>query len=149
MRKILKFTGLGVLAVIAAIVVANFLLDPYALATDSMVPTYPVGTRIMVSEYHYDLFAVQRDDIVLFMSNDFSPEPWAHRIIAVAGDTVEINDGRVLVNGSPATFPETADPDYPGFIVPAGQVFQKGDSPYSVMSLENESSIIGKVVGTY
>jgi signal peptidase I len=149
MKKILLFTGLGVFALIAFAMTATAFLDPYQVGSHSMTPTYPVGTRVMVSVRHYQYFEVKRGDVVLFQPNDSLAEPWMHRVVAVPGDRVVIDGGILAVNDEPVLFPEAEGSDSLSIVVPEGLVFQKGDHPMSFLSLEPQSSIIGKIVGTY
>lgn len=116
------------------LVAALFLLFRYVIGFsvvggESMTPTLQDGNLVMylriVPEY-------RAGDIVSMWvpSGDY----YIKRVVAVGGDTVEIADGRVLVNGVEKeefnryddTLPETATVIYP-YRVQEGNVFVLGD----------------------
>jgi signal peptidase I len=104
--------------VVVVIMVAfrSSIADWNDVPTGSMRPTILEGDRIFVNKLAYDLkvpyFTTihlahwadpKRGDVVVF----FSPENGIRlvkRVIAVPGDTVEIRDARVFINGKPAEY---------------------------------------------
>ena len=87
---------------------------------------------------HFD--AYHRDDIVVFSpppgwASDASGTPFIKRVIGVAGDTVDIHDGFVFVNGTKLDEPYVyegqptvpTDPDHHTWKIAAGQLFVLGD----------------------
>lgn len=66
----------------------------------SMEPTLHDHQRLLISRVAYGGFSdPQRGDIVVFHAWD-STEDYIKRVIGVPGDTIEIRDSRVLVNGA-------------------------------------------------
>jgi len=102
----------------------------------SMLPTIEEGEYIMVSKAAYFFGEPQRGDIIVFDSpQDRPPQErktdLIKRIIAVPGDTVEIRDDKVTVNGTPLAEPYTLEP--PHYLVlpeeiPAGHYYVLGDN---------------------
>src|SRR4029078_11821539 len=84
--------------------------------------------------------------------------PYVKRIVAVAGETVELRDGNLYVNGKlrffpqahGATLPQMPDVKYP-FKVPDGSFFALGDNRLSsqdsrTFGAQPYNRIIGKVI---
>jgi signal peptidase I len=66
-----------------------------------MEPSFVTGQRVIVSRVNYMLGDPLRGDIIVFQSPDrpgIDP-PLIKRVIGLPGDTVEIRDARVFVNG--------------------------------------------------
>jgi signal peptidase I len=67
----------------------------------SMQPNFHTGQVLVVSRVNYLLANPQRGDIIVFNPPDVPPDepPYIKRVIGVPGDTVEIRDTQVYVNG--------------------------------------------------
>jgi signal peptidase I len=104
--------------------VRSSLADWNVVPSGSMQPTILVGDRVLVSKLAYDLkvpFTTchiaewnnpQRGDIVVF----FSPKDGTRlvkRVIGLPGDTVELRNDRLLINGQPMDY-TTLEPQIPG-----------------------------------
>ncbi len=139
-------------AVIAAFIMFCLVFRVIGVEGDSMVPTLHDGDWVAVSGLSLN---IDRGDIVI------STQPWERdvpivkRVIAVGGDTVDIDfsTGTVYVNGeilnepyinSPTTF--SYDVKFP-VTVPEGRVFLMGDNRGE--SLDSRSSKIGFVDERY
>ncbi len=84
--------------VITFVTVKSLLIDVYLVRGGSMTPTFADGERVIVSRLTPRLFDLGRGDVVVFLR----PRPARHlvkRVVAVPGDTVEMRDDRVFVNG--------------------------------------------------
>lgn len=132
------------------IVLTIYSLFPwYRVQTNSMSPTFQAGDIIIVSRYYYLFSPIKKGDIVLFQPiNDIFEEGfWSHRVVATEGDSVEIRNGLVLINGS--VLPSNADTTYPDTAtqkIQKGVVYQKGDNPDSITGIIPSSDVQGKVV---
>lgn len=80
--------------------VRSSLFEAFRVPAASEYPTIIPGDRILVDKTTYRKTAPERGDTVLFKPPD---ENWRihyiKRVVAVAGDTVEIRDGFVRING--------------------------------------------------
>lgn len=79
----------------------------YNVTTDSMSNTFNAGQVVRMK----NKASVNRGDVVFFMKEQNSgqgKETWLSRVIAFSGDTVEIKDGDVIVNGNLIELPENA-----------------------------------------
>ena len=143
----------GVAAIIVVTVMFLFCFRVFSVDGPSMKPTLQPDDRIVVSCVGYK---AQQGDIVVLSGADSEQKPIVKRVIAVAGDVVDINftTGVVTVNGKEEHFTDElttqqADIAFP-LTVPEGTVFVLGDN--RGVSLDSRSSRIGcvderKIVG--
>lgn len=94
--------------------VRGAMADWYVVPTGSMMPTIVVGDRIFVNKLAYDLRVPftnmrlahwadpQRGDIVI-VTSPANGERLVKRVVGVPGDTVELRNDRLFVNGKPVT----------------------------------------------
>lgn len=147
---------LVLVALVVAVLIKSFLVQAFYIPSGSMVPTLLVNDRVMVNKLAYTFGEPQQGDIVVFDSpyNDDEPreslweaalrhvaeafgrgavaDDFIKRVVAVEGDTVEIRQNQVLVNGEPIDEPYLRSgatmPDEELVIVPPGHVFVMGDN---------------------
>jgi len=93
-----------VLTLILFLVIQNFVAQPFQVQQFSMQNTIQDGQYVLVDRLtpHFDPY--HRGDIIVFTpprAVEESPDqkPFIKRVIGVAGDTVELRDGKVFVNG--------------------------------------------------
>lgn len=121
-----------VIAVLLAAVIRLFILEPFYIPSGSMEPTLMIGDRIIVSKVTYLLREPEPGDIVVFKFPLDPSRNFVKRLIAVGGDTIEIKDSVLYINGKPT--PENYLPqglrfqDYGPQTVPAGHYFMMGDN---------------------
>ncbi len=122
----------------------------------SMRPTLENGEYVLVNRMAYRFSEPQRGDIIVFHSPLNPREDFIKRIIGLPGDTVEIYDGQVFVNGYAITEPYIqAAPSYRGkWEVPAGHFFVLGDnrndsSDSHAWGTLDANLVIGKAVLVY
>ena len=92
-------------AVALALVIRTFIVAPFKIPSGSMRPTLMEGDRILVNKFLYRFREPRRGEIIVFRFPDNRRRPFIKRLVAVNGDTVEIRQGHVWVNGQPATLP--------------------------------------------
>ena len=88
-------------AVVLALIIRTFIMAPFKIPSGSMRPTLIEKDRILVNKFLYHFREPQRGDIIVFRYPDDLKRPFIKRLAAVGGETVEIRDGRLLVNGEP------------------------------------------------
>ena len=66
----------------------------------SMEPQFSNGQKVLVNRYAYLLTAPHKGDVVAFLPNgNKNLHYYVKRVVATPGDTVQIIDGRLYVNG--------------------------------------------------
>jgi signal peptidase I len=100
----LLFRDLVFALMIAALVVV-FIVQPVKVEGTSMLPQLHDGERIFVNKLiYYDEYSwapkVDRGDIVVFWFPDDPSKSYIKRVVGLPGDTIEMRDGTVRVNGS-------------------------------------------------
>ncbi|MBI4342535.1 MAG: signal peptidase I [Candidatus Omnitrophica bacterium] len=88
-------------AVALALIIRTFIMAPFKIPSGSMRPTLIEGDRILVNKFIYRFHPPQRGDIIVFRYPDDPKRPFIKRLAAIGGDTVEVRDGQVVVNGVP------------------------------------------------
>ena len=123
-RGVLEWVGVVLGALVVALLVKQFLFAAYYIPSPSMEPTLTDGDRIVVNKLSYRLHEVNRGDVVVFRRAMPQPDginELIKRVIALPGETVEVVDGRVYVDGGLLLEPYlTARDSTGGFALPPG-----------------------------
>ncbi len=130
-------------AIFIALVVHMFMAQAVRVQGSSMEPGLSTDQRVIVEKVTYHLHGPRRGDIVVVRMPGQGDELLIKRVIAVAGEEVEINNGRVYVNGRLLDEPYVAD-DTPGrqtWVVEPLHVFVMGDNRHA----SNDSRQFGTV----
>ena len=122
---------LAVSLIVSALIII-FLYQPVKVEGTSMLPGLTDQERIFINKFVYHLEPISRGDIVVFRYPRDTAKSYIKRVIAVPGDRVRIDDGRVFVNGR--RIPEAYVPDdyrddrsYADTVVPPNSYFVLGD----------------------
>ena len=79
--------------------IRSSVFEAFAVPTASDAPTLLPGDRVLVNKTTYQNRFVRRGDEVVFRVSSEPGLIWAKRVIALPGDTVEVKDNEVFVNG--------------------------------------------------
>jgi signal peptidase I len=91
------------LSVLIAIIVILFLYQPVKVEGTSMMPSLVDQERIFINKfiYRFGFSDIARSDMVVFWFPGDPTKSYIKRVIGVPGDTVEVKDGTVIINGKP------------------------------------------------
>jgi signal peptidase I len=164
-QQILRQIGQLLLWVLVALLLRWAVVEPRWIPSGSMLPTLQLQDRVLVEKLSPRFGAgVRTGSIVVF----HPPEPLLQagydprsalikRVVAVAGDRVEVREGRLWRNGRPAALDWSAEPmDYAlaPLLIPPGQLLVLGDNRNA--SLDShlwgplpENELIGTAIWRY
>jgi len=100
-REILDWVETISVALIIAFLIRSFLFQPYRVQMGSMLPTLHENDLIIVNKLTYRFNEPNRGDIVVFHPPNGSSVFYVKRVIGLPGETIEIRNGEVLINGVP------------------------------------------------
>src|SRR5579863_1703262 len=91
------------MSVMIAVMVILFLYQPVKVEGTSMMPSIVDQERIFINKfvYRFGLAYIGRGDTVVFWFPGDPTKSYIKRVIGVPGDTIEVDDGTVVVNGNP------------------------------------------------
>lgn len=134
-KEIISWIQIIVAAVAIALVLNNFVIANSRVPTGSMEKTIMAKSRVIGSRLSYISSDPKRGDVVIF---HFPDDPtgklyYVKRVIGLPGETVNIVDGKVYINGSdtPLDEPYLVEPmegSYGPYTVPEGCYFMLGDN---------------------
>jgi signal peptidase I len=142
-----------IIALVLALFIRTFIVQAFKIPSGSMQPTLEIGDHLLVNKFIYGvkmpfsgsvLIPIknpQPNDIVVFK---FPLDPnldYIKRVIATAGDTVEIRNKKIYINGKPFAdkhgvytdpkiHPASESPrdNFGPATVPEGHIFVMGDN---------------------
>jgi len=157
-RAALEIVQALALAVIISVVLNLFVVQVTEVRQRSMESTLLQADRVLVSKVDYRFGTPQRGDIVVFQPTTDSTIPYVKRVAALAGDTIDLKDGNLFVNGKQtdyagahgATTAQSPAIVYP-LTVPADSFFALGDNRLASSDSRSfgpqpDDRIIGKVI---
>lgn len=142
-RSVLEWIATFVCVFVFFMLIRTFVIEPYRVPTGSMEPTIEVGDQVLAQKVTLNLgMGVDQGDIVVFKNPDSTSDHdiLVKRVIATEGQTVELIDGVVYVDGSPLDESYTQGSSYPlasqatgvsvgyPYTVPEGCVWVMGDN---------------------
>jgi len=146
------------LALVIAVLVKSFLIQAFYIPSPSMEPTLVKGDRVFVNKFVYDFGDVHRGDVIVFSDPEGSTvdrgivggllhwlgegigvaqpenEDFIKRVIGLPGETLEIHDHTVYIDGKALAEPYLTDAarrangDFGPIQVPQGKLFVMGDN---------------------
>lgn len=100
LREIAIWTSEIFLTIAAVVILVSFFGFRVSVVGPSVSPTLENGEKILVNRFIYKLFDPKQNDLVVFLPNgNEKSHYYIKRVIGVPGDTVQIKDGAVYVNG--------------------------------------------------
>jgi len=106
-----EYTEAIVIAVLLALFIRSFVVQAFKIPSGSMLSTLQIGDHLLVNKFIYGVKLPvtgtvvipwkdpKRDDIVVFKYPKDRATDYIKRVVGVAGDTIEIKNKQVYVNG--------------------------------------------------
>ncbi len=135
--KPLRTTLIIILTIAAVLACRRWVAEPIYIASDSMAPTLNKGTHLILDKLTFRFRPPARGEIISFRSPVGEEHESVKRVIAVGGDTVELREKKVYLNGEPQlesyAWYERAGENLKGdtmppVTVPPGKLFLLGDN---------------------
>jgi signal peptidase I len=132
-------------AVLIALLINLFLAQATRVYGQSMEPTLRSDQRLVIEKLSYHFHSPQRGDVVVLRVPEQSDELLIKRVVGLPGETIDIRDGRVYVDGKlldePYIHQATRDNQQDPVVVPPLHVFVMGDN----RGFSNDSRSFGVV----
>lgn len=93
------------IALVLALLIRTFIVEPFKIPSGSMRMTLIEKDRILVNKFEYDFSEPERGDVIVFKFPEDPKRDFIKRMIAKGGETVEIRDGDIYVDGKIVTEP--------------------------------------------
>lgn len=131
-------------AIVIAVLINLFLAQATRVYGSSMEPTLSTDQRLVVEKVSYHFHSPRRGDVVVVRMPERGPELLIKRIVALPGETIEVRDGHVYVDGVALAEPyltQRTNGSHGPVTVPPGHVFVMGDN----RGASNDSRVFGPV----
>lgn len=140
------------MAILLALFIRTFLVQAFKIPSGSMLPTLQIGDHLLVNKLLYGLripimgkrvfqvFTPELNDVIVFVFPEDRSKDFIKRVKAVAGETIEVRNKVVYINGEkiddPYAFyapdarvmPGSIRDNFGPLVVPEGHVFVMGDN---------------------
>lgn len=160
-KEIVSWIKVILAAILSAFIISNFIIVHATVPTGSMLNTIPEHSRIIASRLSYMFSDPKRFDVVVFKYPDDESVLFVKRVIGLPGDTLNIIDGKVYINGSSEPLDDSFVKEPPlysfgPYEIPEGHYFMMGDNRNNSEDSRrwnnkylSKDKIIGKLVLTY
>lgn len=177
--KVREYVEAFAVALLIALIVRTLLLQAFRIPSSSMENTLLVGDHIFVNKFLYGYHIPftkgrvlsfthpKRGDIVVFVFPEDKSKDFIKRVVGIPGDTVEVREKVLYVNGKAQSEPYARYADgalidtfvrqrdnLPPVVVPPGKYFMMGDNrdrsyDSRFWGFVEEDALIGKALFIY
>ena len=86
-------------ALLLTLVIRTYVVQAFKIPSGSMRPTLLEGDKLFVNKYVYRFETPKRGDIIVFRYPNDPKKDFIKRLVGLGGETVEIRDGKIYVDG--------------------------------------------------
>ena len=98
--EILIFAIALILVILFAYLIVNYAIESTTVYEESMSPTLLVEDEVLINKFKYRFSDPERFDVIVFIKTDREHSYYnIKRIIGLPGETIQITDDGILVNG--------------------------------------------------
>jgi signal peptidase I len=124
---------LGITLGLALIIFFGFhaVIQTYVVREQCMEPNFYEGDRLLVNKLAYKFSDPQRGDVIILHPPFDTELVFIKRVIGLPGDTVQVKEGAVYINGTKLDEPYVKEPiaySMPLRTIPENEFFVLGDS---------------------
>lgn len=87
-----------IVALAIVIPIRYFLFQPFIVRGESMLPSFYPNDYLIIDEISYRFHNPGRGDVIIFKYPKDPSQRFIKRIIGLPGETVEINDGKIIIS---------------------------------------------------
>jgi signal peptidase I len=87
------------LAVVVSLIIIFFLYQPVRVEGTSMLPVLEDQDRVIINKMAFHVGEIHRGDVVVFRYPRDQTKSYIKRVVALPGDRLRIDHGRLIVNG--------------------------------------------------
>lgn len=132
LKELFSWVMVVVCAFVLAFVITRYIIIKAEVPTGSMISTIQIDDRLIGNRLAYLFSNPKRGDIVIFPYPDNEKETYIKRIVGLPGETIEIVEGVLYIDGEVYEESYLNEPmkkeNCGPFLVPEGHYFMMGDN---------------------
>jgi signal peptidase I len=154
-----------IVSVVLALVIRTFVVQAFVIPSGSMLPTLRIGDYVLVNKFVYLFRPIRRGDIIVFKFPQDETRDFIKRVVGLPGETLEIRDRQVFIDGKPLHEPYAVYSEPPllraptpyhlaPMVIPPGHLFMMGDNRDNSLDsrawgLLEEAKVVGEASIVY
>ena len=99
-RGLWELVRVVLISVLIVLPIRTYIAQPFIVSGDSMLPNFHNGEYLIIDELTYQFREPKRGEVVVFRFPLNASDFFIKRIIGLSGETIEIKNGQLSVNGT-------------------------------------------------